>query len=279
MTESIPLKQCSRKEECIHPLGSWQPATTEYFRKASKEKSGLTSRCKACLHKGDAVYREENPEHGKEWYEDNKDQVNARRRAEYEADPEKYREIARANYWADPERARQLSMERYYKNPKKYKEYRDKQYEKMRNDPELWAAELLRIREHNKQHPERRRAVMQKSDAKRVNKRREYGREYDKRFPEKVRAKSHKRMALKKQVGGSYTAEDLIRLYDEQEGRCGYCGQSIYWSIPRDIHVDHIHPLSKGGSNNPDNLTLTCHYCNESKGDKLLTEWMSTRGW
>jgi 5-methylcytosine-specific restriction endonuclease McrA len=32
--------------------------------------------------------------------------------------------------------------------------------------------------------------------------------------------------------------------------------------------IDHIKPLSKGGTNHPKNLQLTCPSCNGSKKDK-----------
>lgn len=48
---------------------------------------------------------------------------------------------------------------------------------------------------------------------------------------------------------------------------CAYCGST------RKLHVDHIVPVSRGGSNGFDNLTTSCGPCNQSKGPKLLTEW------
>lgn len=46
---------------------------------------------------------------------------------------------------------------------------------------------------------------------------------------------------------------------------CSYCGKAAV-----DGHrlvIDHIHPLSKGGTNDIDNLTSSCDECNSGKGD------------
>jgi 5-methylcytosine-specific restriction endonuclease McrA len=41
---------------------------------------------------------------------------------------------------------------------------------------------------------------------------------------------------------------------------CAYCGQQA-------DTVDHITPLAKGGTNDPDNLTAACNRCNATKKD------------
>jgi hypothetical protein len=41
---------------------------------------------------------------------------------------------------------------------------------------------------------------------------------------------------------------------------CAYCGQQA-------DTVDHIIPLNKGGSHDPENLTAACNRCNGSKRD------------
>jgi 5-methylcytosine-specific restriction endonuclease McrA len=52
---------------------------------------------------------------------------------------------------------------------------------------------------------------------------------------------------------------------------CEYCGvegeDNAKWC------VDHVVPLSRGGSNEPDNLVACCFPCNASKSDKLVHEW------
>ncbi len=38
--------------------------------------------------------------------------------------------------------------------------------------------------------------------------------------------------------------------------------------------MDHILPLSRGGSHSIDNVVPACHTCNRSKAAKLLLDWL-----
>ena len=49
--------------------------------------------------------------------------------------------------------------------------------------------------------------------------------------------------------------------------RCPYCETKLSFD---QSHVDHIHPVSKGGLSEDDNLVLVCASCNTSKGKKTL---------
>jgi 5-methylcytosine-specific restriction endonuclease McrA len=49
--------------------------------------------------------------------------------------------------------------------------------------------------------------------------------------------------------------------------QCSYCG-----SI-KDLTIDHIIPLSRGGTHSFSNLTCACRTCNEQKGDRTPEEW------
>lgn len=51
---------------------------------------------------------------------------------------------------------------------------------------------------------------------------------------------------------------------------CRYCGARAVA-----LECDHIMPLARGGSNEPENLTTACKPCNRSKRDKTLEEWRS----
>lgn len=49
---------------------------------------------------------------------------------------------------------------------------------------------------------------------------------------------------------------------------CAYCSER-----PQRMCADHVVPLSRGGTNDPDNLVACCLPCNSSKADRLLSEW------
>lgn len=71
-----------------------------------------------------------------------------------------------------------------------------------------------------------------------------------------------KRRAHKRNAEGAYKASDIAAIFSAQKAKCAYCRTSL-----RKIgyHIDHIVPLSKGGTNWPRNLQLTCETCNLSK--------------
>ena len=44
--------------------------------------------------------------------------------------------------------------------------------------------------------------------------------------------------------------------------RCTACGRSPATDPAVELHVDHIHPHSQGGSDDPTNLRTLCQSCN-----------------
>lgn len=54
--------------------------------------------------------------------------------------------------------------------------------------------------------------------------------------------------------------------------KCIYCGGLTNDNI---LEVDHLYPVSKGGSNKIDNLVIACNTCNNAKGSKELKQWQN----
>lgn len=109
--------------------------------------------------------------------------------------------------------------------------------------------------------------------------RRAEAKEWRKKNPDLTRFHWKVRQARIRTNGGNHTMHDIKRIFDEQEERCAYCGITLFWYLKGDIHVDHFHPVVRGGSNNPDNIRCACQDCNLSKKDKTYDEWVAWRGW
>jgi 5-methylcytosine-specific restriction endonuclease McrA len=50
-----------------------------------------------------------------------------------------------------------------------------------------------------------------------------------------------------------------------QRHTCQWCGTTAARAV---LEIDHIHPVSKGGTNEFSNLQLLCRRCNRRKGDR-----------
>jgi 5-methylcytosine-specific restriction endonuclease McrA len=51
--------------------------------------------------------------------------------------------------------------------------------------------------------------------------------------------------------------------------RCVYCNTPL---TPNQVHLDHVLPRSKGGTDAQDNLVVACAGCQHWKGDKTVYE-------
>ena len=95
--------------------------------------------------------------------------------------------------------------------------------------------------------------------------------------PEKNRAIKARREAVKKNAPGFFTHADIEALLIKQGGMCAYhlfC-PGCRGEIRHSYEIDHIVPLSRGGSNWPQNLQLLCRHCNASKNAKTHDEFMA----
>jgi 5-methylcytosine-specific restriction endonuclease McrA len=85
----------------------------------------------------------------------------------------------------------------------------------------------------------------------------------------KIKAGRHR--AKKFKAAGFHTPEQLAARVAYYGGKCAYCKIYPYESI------DHVIPLTRGGSNWPANLRPACDFCNSSKADLLPHEWVCPR--
>ena len=72
------------------------------------------------------------------------------------------------------------------------------------------------------------------------------------------------------QQGELFGYEIREYLLEKWGRKCAYCGVE---NTP--LEIEHIHPLSRGGSNRVSNLTLACHSCNQAKGNQEIEQFLS----
>lgn len=72
-----------------------------------------------------------------------------------------------------------------------------------------------------------------------------------------------KRVSRRKPLSGKKRLDVLER----DDYRCQMCGAKVEDGVK--LHIDHIIPVSKGGSNDMDNLQVLCHKCNLAKHDRM----------
>jgi len=58
-----------------------------------------------------------------------------------------------------------------------------------------------------------------------------------------------------------------FNILTRDKNRCVKCGAS---GTEAQLEVDHIHPVSKGGTNDPKNLQTLCKRCNLGKGARII---------
>ncbi len=152
----------------------------------------------------------------------------------------KQRAASRRSYWKNLE-----------KNKLRMKLWRDKNKEIAASLTKAW---LALNSNYHKEWRSRNRDKMAEADKK-----------WSAKNPDKIRVKASNRRAKIRRAGGSHTVEDLARISYDQKGRCAYCRIKFRG---REYHVDHIIPLSAGGSSAPGNIQLLCRRCNLSKGPR-----------
>jgi len=175
------------------------------------------------------------------------------RKAEYRQPEERAKIRERQKRYQEENAARLHAMSKRYRDRDGGIPYRElrKQYRKATPEKQ---------KQYGKTKYERHKQAIQKRDKK--WRQTEAGKAYR-------RAYVIKRRAIQREAEGHFIAADIRRQYTNQKGRCYYCQQKA----GKDYEIDHVIPLSRGGTNYPSNIVIACRSCNRKKNDKFPHEW------
>lgn len=215
-------------------------------------------------------------EEKREWDKRSPEKISEAAARSYQKHKEKRKGEARQWYWSNPERTR-ASRKQYYKrnknfcdalsrrwkaaNPEKVRESA-RQENKKRVASGYFAAYY---RKRRAEDPEALRDCQREWRKRNPEKNRASGRKWRKNNPEKVAKKTRVRLSRKASApGDGATLSELKAIHGKS---CYICKVTIADT------VDHVIPLSKGGTNYPLNLKPACNSCNAKKGNKIGEEY------
>ena len=158
-----------------------------------------------------------------------------------------------AEYKSKPENKEKIIE--FRKEYEKRSEVKERKRER-RSTPESVASRAKRFREYMARPEARaRRAAYLRSEAGRAA----------------ISRSWHKRRALKMGCESNVTTAEIAEMKRDAL-ECCYCGALFSETLKKTI--DHVIPLSKGGSNNKENLIICCGDCNSQKHAKPVDEWL-----
>lgn len=91
--------------------------------------------------------------------------------------------------------------------------------------------------------------------------------------PDQVKKRNKLRLERTEESGGAYTESDLVTVRAALNNRCRFCDAPL----DNGGHVEHLTPVSRGGSSYLRNITLSCAKCNLAKTNKTLAEFITWR--
>lgn len=101
---------------------------------------------------------------------------------------------------------------------------------------------------------------------------------YKVKHPDKYRDSLRREKIQRRQAEGWHSEVQWRMLLAEHDYRCYYCGvEMTFEDGPYKWTRDHIVPISRGGTDNIDNIVPACKSCNSSKGTKDLDTFMKSR--
>ena len=121
----------------------------------------------------------------------------------------------------------------------------------------------------NAENPERMAELQSRWLEENREERREYVNAWAKLHPESAIIREHRRRSRELSATGNYTKQEWNELVSDYGGRCAYCNQES-----DKLTVDHVVPLSRGGTNDISNILPACRSCNSKKNNKSLLAFL-----
>jgi len=147
--------------------------------------------------------------------------------------------------------SRLKSRMQYAKNPERHQE------QSRRSRQKHIERDLARKREYYKENRQTRLEKNREWQTNNPEKVRDCKRRWKRNNPDSAKVYKHARRAKTK---GTFTVNEWQELLARYGGGCLACGSTD------NISVDHVIPISKGGSNTIDNIQPLCRECNCKKG-------------
>src|SRR3989304_546005 len=146
-------------------------------------------------------------------------------------------------------------------NPEKAKEYGRRYYlNHVEKRKEL-------TRQHRKNKPEEVRELYRRWYRNNTEKAKKRSRQWFKDKPEARRVYNVKRRGREKDLNDGTLTASIVREMIGATIWCPYCGKDL---TRNNTHLDHMNPLSKGGTHSAYNIIPCCSQCNRKKGARLF---------
>ena len=205
----------------------------------------------------------------KAWAERNKESLKEKRKIYYENNKES---IAKKNkeYNLENKEKRRIYDKQYREENAEYTTNRNKDYRE--NNKESLRIKKKEYAENNKEKISDKNRIWRESHKEYLS---EYIKAWYKENPSLVKTYSHNRRDLL--IAGGKLSRDLFdKLIILQQGKCACCKVKLSTVV---VHLDHIYPLARGGSNTDENIQLLCQRCNNRKHAKDPIKFMQENGY
>ena len=198
---------------------------------------------------------ENNPEkhrqYKEKYYKKNRQEVIDRATKWNKNNPKNVKIINKKYYLKNSEKLNKQRIAYYEKNKKRVKKYYEKNRERFNE----------RSKKYYKKNKEQSLAKSKAWFKKNPEKAKEIAKRYRQSVKGRLTFKTIK--ATRRTTKFKITSGKVKKAFEKTGGQCPYCPAKI---TETSFSLDHIHPISKGGTNHLNNLIACCKSCNSKKG-------------